>query len=79
MTDLDADLLAAHAVGDLTVLVRLYQQAARDAQDADAAAFYLTHAHVFALECNHPDQDALRAELVAAGREAPLGPPRPPL
>lgn len=81
MNALERDLLAAHAAGDGAALVRLYAQAAETAEaagDTDRAAFYLTHAHVFALEMGHPDAPALRAKLVAAGREVPLHPPAPP-
>ncbi len=69
MSDLDARLLAAHAAGDWSALVTLYTEAADTAPDPDAAAFYLTHAYVFALELAHPAAPALRARLVAAGRE----------
>ena len=78
MSELDARLLAAHAEGDADALVTLYAAAAEAANDADAAAFYLTHAHVFALEAGHPQTDALRARLIALGREAPLHPAAPP-
>lgn len=79
MSDLDDDLLAAHEKGDAAALVTLYQHAAVQTNDMDAAAFYLTHAHVFAMEINHPDQDILRSRLIEMGREAPLLPPRAPL
>lgn len=69
MTDLNAQLLAAHDAGDMTALIALYQHAADTAATVDAACFYLTHAYVFALEANHPDVDAIRARLVAEGRE----------
>lgn len=72
MNDLDARLLNAHAAGDHQALVGLYRAAAEAAHDADAAGFFLTHAYVFALEQNHPDAHALRAALVAQGRETPL-------
>lgn len=78
MSALDAQLLAAHIAGDARGLVALYRQAAEAANDADAAGFFLTHAHVFALETGHPDAVILRDILVAQGREAPLGPPRQP-
>ena len=71
MTDLDAALLAAHEAGDGAALVTLYQQAAAQAADIDAACFYLTHAFVFALETAHPDTAAIRARLQAEGREPP--------
>lgn len=77
--ELDAALLAAHHKGDAAQLVTLYQQAADQANDAEAAGFYLTHAHVFAMEIDHPDRDALRARLIAMGREVPLHPAPPPL
>ncbi|MEE4187280.1 MAG: hypothetical protein V2I76_02385 [Roseobacter sp.] len=69
---LDAQLLAAHALDDYALLVRLYAKAAEDAADEDAQAFFLTHAHVYALECNAPDAGRLRARLIAMGRETPL-------
>ena len=79
MTELDAALLAAHAAGDGPALVGLYTRAANAAATPEAEAFYLTHAHVFALELGHPDAPALRARLVAAGREEPMPPHRLPL
>lgn len=72
MTDLDDRLLAAHLAQDGTALVALYAEAAAAADSPDAAGFYLTHAYVFALETNHPDAPALRAALIAEGRETPL-------
>jgi len=72
MTDLDARLLAAHDSGDIRALVALYREAAEAANTETARAFYLTHAHVFALEINHPDTAALRAGLIAMGRETAL-------
>ncbi len=72
MTDLDDRLLAAHLAQDSTALVSLYAEAAAAAGNPDAAAFYLTHAYVFALEANHPDAPALRDALIAEGRETPL-------
>jgi hypothetical protein len=79
MNDLDAALLTAHAARDTAALVDLYRQAAEAAQDTEAQAFYLTHAHVFALEMNHPDAALLRQRLIDQGREAPLPPVNPPL
>lgn len=75
---LDAALIAAHADGDLPALVRLYRAAADATSDPDGAAFYLTHAHVFAMELGHPDMEKLRERLVAQGREAPLQEPIAP-
>lgn len=71
MTTLDDRLLAAHAAGDLAALVDLYTQAGDQAGDAGAAAFYLTHAMVFALELGDPRAAILRARLAAEGREEP--------
>ena len=69
---LDAALIAAHEARDGRRLVALYARAAERA-DAEgrfeAAAFYLTHAYVFALDCGHPAADRLHARLKAAGRE----------
>ena len=79
MNDLDAALLSAHVAGDTAALVELYRQAAEAAQDTEAQAFYLTHAHVFAMEIGHPDAAKLRQRLVDQGREAPLPAPNPPL
>lgn len=78
MNPLEDALLAAHAAGDGHALVTIYQQAAAQTDDPDAAAFFLTHAHVFALEVNHPDAPALRAALIEAGRETLLAAPLPP-
>jgi len=75
LRELDAALLTAHEAGDLVALVRLYGDAgdrALEAGDAGAAAFYLTHAYVFALEGGLPSSDALHSRLVAMGREAPF-------
>ena len=69
---LDKQLLAAHAAGATERLVDLYRQAADLAPCPDQAAFYLTHAHIFALEIGHPDTNRLRQRLIDAGRETPL-------
>ncbi len=71
MTDLDAQLLAAHAAGDHVALVTLYTQAADAAPDWDRACFFLTHAYVFALEKGDARATVLRAQLVSHGRETP--------
>ena len=78
MSELEDALLAAHAAGDGAALVEIYQQAAAEVTDTNAKAFLLTHAHIFAMEVNHPDAPALRAALVAMERERPLPPPRAP-
>ncbi|WP_296417386.1 hypothetical protein [Pseudooctadecabacter sp.] len=68
MTDLNAQLLAAHSTGDTYALVALYTQAADQAPDTDAACFFLTHAYIFALETAHPDAGPLHARLKSQGR-----------
>ena len=72
MSDLNDRLLAAHDRGDLTALVALYREAADGATTEGERGFFLTHAHVFALELGHPDAADLRAALIAMGRETPL-------
>ncbi|MEM6547580.1 MAG: hypothetical protein AAF713_07515 [Pseudomonadota bacterium] len=69
---LDRALLAAHADADGLTLAALYADASdlsEAAGDIDAAAFYMTHAYVFALETGHPMADAFHARLLALGRE----------
>nr|WP_272490746.1 hypothetical protein [Mesobacterium pallidum] len=67
---MDAALLAAHAARDNRALVGLYAKAAA-LRSGDARWFFLTQAHVLALEAGDPRAETLRAELAAAGREAP--------
>lgn len=73
---LHAAMLAAHEANDSAALVRLYTQAADLAAettgDVDAACFFLTHAYIFALESGAAEAPALRARLVAHGRELPV-------
>lgn len=68
MADLETRLLAAHAADDRRALVALYAEAADQANDLDAACFYLTHAWVFGLETGHPATPQLFARLAAEGR-----------
>ncbi|WP_299638929.1 hypothetical protein [uncultured Ruegeria sp.] len=71
LQELDDQLLQAHADNDLPALIRLYQEAASQAeqrQDHDAACFYLTHAFVFALEYGAPEADELNRKLYERGR-----------
>lgn len=70
MSALEAALLAAHEAGDQAALVTLYARAA-DSAGSDAAAFFLTHAYVYALEAGDARAGALRARLVAMGRDLP--------
>lgn len=67
---LDAHLKAAQAAGDKRALIGLYDQAADTANDPNAAAFFLTHAYVFALEAGDPRAKAFHHRLKAEGREA---------
>lgn len=69
--DLDALLIAAHEGSDISQLIRLYGDAADKAEqagDMDKAAFFRTHAMVFALEAGDPVATTLRARLAAQGR-----------
>ncbi|MEJ6708460.1 MAG: hypothetical protein QNK92_06640 [Amylibacter sp.] len=72
MNTLDADLLAAHLVGDNATLMALYRAAGEAAlpRDEVQGCFYLTHAYVFALEAGLAEAEVLRAVLMARGREA---------
>jgi hypothetical protein len=67
--DLNAALLSAHAANDLPRLVALYALAA-EAAEPDASGFFLTQAYVLALDCGDARAAALRARLVAMGRES---------
>jgi hypothetical protein len=67
---LDAALIAAHAAGDLSALVRLYAQAADGAEHGMAEAFFLTQAYVFALEAGSADAGPLLARLIDLGCES---------
>lgn len=63
MSLLNAQLLAAHEAADYYALVTLYMLAADSTTTPQAARFYLTHAYVFALECNHAAAVPLRSRL----------------
>ena len=67
--ELEAQILAAHAAGDHSVLVGLYAQAADLAESANETGFFLTQAYIFALETAHPDRPALHGRLKEMGRE----------
>ncbi len=63
---LERELLAAHESGDGDALIGLYAVAADRAaasDDIDSAAFFLTHAWIFALERGDERAEALRARL----------------
>ncbi|MDE0522693.1 MAG: hypothetical protein OXH79_12125 [Boseongicola sp.] len=68
---LERDLLAAHEASDGNALIGLYAVAADKAEasdDIDSAAFFLTHAWIFALERGDERAEALRARLASWGR-----------
>ena len=68
---LERELLAAHESGDGSALIGLYAAAADKAEasdDIDSAAFFLTHAWIFALERDDKRAGALRARLASWGR-----------
>ena len=70
---LEAAILAAHAAGDEAALARLYGKAGDirlAAGHIDAACFFHTQAHVFALSCgNIASAEASRTILKRFGRE----------
>ena len=72
--ELDRLILAAHAAGAKTDLVRLYAEAGdllETASTADHAAFVRTQAYVYALETgDRAAATQLLTALRAAGREA---------
>ena len=68
-SDLDAQILAAHARRDFDALATLYEQAADRAASVDAECFFLTYAYVFALDAGATGAPRLHARLKAYGRE----------
>jgi len=69
---LEAMLLAAHVADDRASLAKGYAQAADFAEmagEVDRACFFLTQAWIFALDVGAAEADALKARLVAHGRE----------
>ena len=69
MDDLHARLVSGLGVKchQCVAIIRLMR--CQQSGHEDQEAFFLTHAYVFALEMAHPDTDALKARLVANGRE----------
>ena len=70
--ELEREVLAAHASGDLARLVQGYTSAADESEkagDVNRACFFLTHAWIFALEAGDTRAEQIRARLVAHGRE----------
>ena len=72
MSDLQARLLEAHARDDKAALSELYALAAGTATDLNEVAFFLTQAYVFSLDAGLLSAPALRAQLIALGRESEL-------
>ncbi|SMP22697.1 hypothetical protein [Shimia sagamensis] len=70
MNGLETRLLAAHAAGDKSALVTLYEEAAAGAETPEAQGFFLTQAYVYALEIGHAKASTLHQRLKASGREA---------
>lgn len=69
--ELEAQLLAAHAVDDGAVLSVLYERAADLSElsdDTERACFYLTQAYILALEMGLPYADSLEKRLRRQGR-----------
>ena len=69
--DLERRLLAAHDLGDLRALAGLYAEASERAEatgQRDRAAFFLTHAWVFALDAGLASAEAFRDRLGSWGR-----------
>lgn len=70
-TPLDQAMAKARLTGDWSQVIALYTQAADTAPDAQATAFYLTHAYVHALEAAAPEAPALHTRLTALGADTP--------
>ncbi|MEM8837848.1 MAG: hypothetical protein AAGE89_07125 [Pseudomonadota bacterium] len=71
---LDKALVDAHNAGNKAEIARLYEEAGNVFEadgDVDGAAFYLTHAYVFALEIGSSRADQLQERLHRLGREVP--------
>ena len=68
-TRLSQKIIAAHKKRDNWLLVELYTQAADSSADCDTECFFLTYAHIFSLEKNHPSLSNLKKRLERNGRE----------
>ena len=70
-SELEKQILAAHAAGNKALLSRLYGEAADNFQncgDADAEAFFLTHGWIFALDSGAPEASSYEQRLKELGR-----------
>lgn len=71
LAELEARLQAAHVANDQAELVMFYSKAADLAHESGAcekAAFFLTHAWIFALESGHEKSNHLADRLRAMGK-----------
>ena len=69
MPDLHALLMNAHHTEDKSALVELYTQAADGSETIKQESFFLTHAYIYALECDHSTASLLHSRLKEYGRE----------
>ena len=66
---LNEKILEAHQNKNLSLLVELYQEAAKNVSKAEEENFFLVQAYTFALEVSHSKVLCLRRELVSRGVE----------
>ena len=66
---LDEKILEAHQNKNISLLVELYQEAAKNVSKVEEENFFLVQAYTFALEISHSQVLFLRRELVSRGVE----------
>ena len=66
---LNEKILEAHQNKNLSLLVELYQEAAKNVSKAEEENFFLVQAYTFALEVSHSQTLILHKELVSRGVE----------
>ena len=66
---LNEKILEAHQNKNFSLLVELYQEAAKNVSKAEEENFFLVQAYTFALEVSHSQVLFLRRELVSRGVE----------
>ena len=66
---LNEKILEAHQNKNLSLLVELYQEAAKNVLKVEEENFFLVQAYTFALEVSHSKVLFLRRELVSRGVE----------
>lgn len=69
MRDLQEKILTAHKIRDQVMLVVLYTEAADLEEDINIRCYYLTYAHIYALEMGLPAARILSKRLRDYGRE----------